>query len=114
MAKRTVTISSGTQTTTINGGDLEFINQIGEKLQSSAKELIEQNYTLILRDLGKAKAEDDDDTGKLPVVLTLNLTSMGRKIFIDAAIEWKRTKKTGDSLDPIILDPDQKDLPLGV
>ena len=91
-----------------------FINQIGEKLQAAAKELIEQNYTLILRDLGKAKAEDDEDKGELPVTVTFKLTSMGRKIFIDAAIEWKRTKKTGDSLDPIILDPDQKDLPLGV
>jgi hypothetical protein len=110
MAKQNSTAS----TVTINGGDLEFLEQIRQKLLGAAKELIEQNYTLILRDLGKAKAEDENDKGELPVTVTFKLSAMGRKIFIDASIEWKRTKKTGDSLDPIILDPDQKDLPLGL
>lgn len=100
------------KTITIDGGDLMFMDRIRERLVAASKELIEQNYSLILRDLGKAKAEDENDKGELPVTVALKMAAEGRKIFIDASIEWKRTKKTGDSLDPIILDPDQAELKL--
>ena len=97
---------------TIDSGDLAFRDKIRERMVSASTELIEQNYTLILRDLGKAMAEDENGHGELPVTVALKMASQERKIFIDASIEWKRTKKTGDSLDPIILDPDQAELKL--
>jgi DNA segregation ATPase FtsK/SpoIIIE-like protein len=100
------------KTITIDGGDLAFMDKIRERMVSAATELIEQNYTLILRDLGRAMTEDENGHGELPVTVALKMASQGRKIFIDASIEWKRTKKTGDSLDPIIMDPDQKELNL--
>lgn len=98
------------KTITIDGNDVMFMDEIRKRMVGAATELIEQNYTLILRDLGKAMADDEDGHGDLPVTVALKMASQGRKIFIDPSIEWKRTKKTGDSLQSIILDPDQAEL----
>jgi hypothetical protein len=43
---------------------------------SAATELIEQNYTLILRDLGKSKADNENDLGDLPVTVSLKMSAM--------------------------------------
>jgi hypothetical protein len=94
----------------INGGDLMLLEAVHAALQKAATHLIQQNYLLILRDLGKAKADDEDDSAELPVSLTFKITGRGNKIFIVPAIEWKRTKKSGDSMDGIMLDPDQPEL----
>jgi hypothetical protein len=93
-------------------GDFRVMATVQEKLVNAAKGLIEQNTVLILRDLGKTAADSDSGTGELPVSVTFKMESEGRRITIDAAIEWKRTKKCGDSLDLIVVDPDQKELEL--
>jgi hypothetical protein len=103
----------GKNSITIDGDNLILTEAVMEKLRGAAVEMIDQNTPLIMLDLRKTAADSDDQKGELPVTLTFKLTSYGKKILIDAAIEWKRVKKSGDSLDLITIDPDQKELPFG-
>lgn len=99
------------KTIQIDGDAMMMAVQVREAMVKAATHMIEQNYLLALRDLGKAKAENEDDKGELPVVITFKLAGLGKKIYINPSIEWKRTVKAGDSMDLITIDPDQPELP---
>ena len=96
----------------INGDKLMLREAVRDKLVNAAQGLIDQNVDLIMRDLSKTAADSDSLTGDLPVAVSFKMSSQGRKVMIDASIEWKRTKKCSDSLDMIVIDPDQKELQL--
>lgn len=99
------------KTIQIDGDAMMMAVQVREAMVKAATHMIEQNYLLALRDLGKAKADNEDDKGELPIVITFKVSSLGNKIYIDPSIEWKRTVKAGDSMDLITIDPDQPELP---
>jgi len=96
----------------IDGDKLILREAVRDKLVNAAQGLIDQNVDLIMRDLAKTAADSEMGFGELPVTVSFKMTSENRKVTIDASIEWKRTKKCGDSLDLIVIDPDQKELPL--
>jgi hypothetical protein len=100
-------------TITIDGDNLILTQAVTDKLRGAAMAMIEHNTPLIMLDLRETAADSDDLTGELPVTITFKIKSYGKKILIDSAIEWKRMKKSGDYLDLITIDPDQKDLPFG-
>lgn len=95
----------------LNTEDVELAVNVRETLVKAATHMIEQNYLLILRDLGKAKADNEDDKGELPIVIAFKVSTLGKTIYIDPSIEWKRTVKAGDSMDLITIDPEQPELP---
>jgi hypothetical protein len=99
------------KTIQIDGDAMMMAANVRNALVKAATHMIEQNYLLALRDLGKAKADNEDDKGELPIVITFKVSGLGKKIYIDPAIEWKRTVKAGDSMDLITIDPDQPELP---
>lgn len=100
------------KTIVIDGDAVLLVAEVSEKLSAAATHLVEQNASLIMRDLAKTAVDSDEGRGELPVSVTFKIGSEGRRILIDAGIEWKRTKKCGDSLEPIVIDPDQKELSL--
>lgn len=100
------------KTIQIDGDAMMMAVQVREAMVKAATHMIEQNYLLALRDLGKAKADNEDDKGELPIVITFKVSGLGNKIYIDPSIEWKRTVKAGDSMDLITIDPDQPKLDL--
>jgi len=102
-------------TIVIDGDNLIMTNAVMKKLVNAAQGLIEHNTPLIMLDLRKTTADNEGDgkMGELPVTITFKMSQSGKKILIDSSIEWKRVKKSGDSLDLITIDPDQKELPFG-
>ncbi len=91
----------------ITADNIKLLELMHDSLQGAAHHLIQQNYMLILQDLAKAKADDEDDSAEIPVSIVFKISASGKKIFINPAIEWKMSKKNGDSMDCITLDPDQ-------
>ena len=108
-------MAKNTNKITIDGDSLIMTNAVMEKLVNAATGLIQQNVPLIMLDLRKTTADNEGEgkPGELPVIITFKMSQSGKKILIDAAVEWKRMKKSGDSLDLITIDPDQKELPFG-
>jgi hypothetical protein len=96
----------------ITTDNIRILELVHDKLQEAAHHMIQQNYLLIMKDLGKAKEDSEDNAGKVPVTISFELSAVGKKIFIAPSIEWKTMKKSGDSMDRICLDPDQQELPL--
>lgn len=91
----------------ITADNIKLLELVHEVLQKAASHMIQQNYLQIMQDLGKAREDDEDDNAEIPVTLSFKISGSGDKVFINPAIEWKRMKKSGDSMDCITLDPNQ-------
>ena len=98
------------ETGLIGEDEYELIQTVRAKLIIAATNMIEHNTPLIMRDLRKTAADEDDQRGEIPVSITFKMECLERKVWINPSIEWKRVKKSGDSLDLISIDPDQPEL----
>jgi hypothetical protein len=92
--------------------DTDRATLVAEKVSEKAAFLIGQNAPIILHDLRRAGADNEEGLGEIPVTVNLTFCSAGRKLTVYADIAWKRTVKRTDTTDPIIINPDQCELPL--